>query len=54
MSSYQTAFGSLDKYEKGALTIINDDPKNYCLISSRSRASPNLTTRSPSGRISNT
>ena len=30
MSSYQTAFGSLDKYEKGALTIINDDPKNYC------------------------
>jgi len=30
MSSYQTTFGSLDKYEKGALTIINDDPKNYC------------------------
>ena len=30
MSSYQTAFGSLDKFEKGALTIINDDPKSYC------------------------
>jgi hypothetical protein len=30
MSSYQTAFGSLDKHEKGVLTIINDDPKNYC------------------------
>ena len=30
MSQYTTAFGSLDKYEKGQLSIINDNPKYYC------------------------
>jgi len=29
MSEYQTRFGSLVDYEKGGVTIINDDPKNY-------------------------
>jgi hypothetical protein len=30
MSQYTTVFGSLAKYEKGQLTIINDNPKSYC------------------------
>tara|TARA_B100001057_G_scaffold409137_1_gene423630 strand:+ start:365 stop:862 length:498 start_codon:yes stop_codon:yes gene_type:complete len=29
MAEYQTRFGSLSDYEKGGVTIINDDPKNY-------------------------
>ena len=29
MSSYTTVFGSLDKYEKGRVEVINDNPKNY-------------------------
>lgn len=27
---FQTRFGSLDSYEKGRLTVINDNPKYYC------------------------
>jgi hypothetical protein len=27
---YATVFGSLEKYEKGSLSIINDNPKYYC------------------------
>jgi hypothetical protein len=30
MSQYTTVFGSLDKFEKGTLSIINDSPKSYC------------------------
>ena len=30
MSHYTTVFGSLKKYEKGTLSIINDNPKYYC------------------------
>jgi hypothetical protein len=30
MSEYTTTFGSLQKYEKGRLTVINDNPKYYC------------------------
>jgi hypothetical protein len=29
MSSYTTVFGSLDRYEKGGVQIIDDDAKNY-------------------------
>jgi hypothetical protein len=29
MSSPQTQFGSLNHYEKGGVTVINDDPKHY-------------------------
>ena len=29
MSSPQTYFGSLQHYEKGGVTVINDDPKHY-------------------------
>jgi hypothetical protein len=29
MPSYTTVFGSLDRYDKGGVEIINDDPKNY-------------------------
>jgi hypothetical protein len=29
MATYRTVFGSLDKYEKGTIEIINDDPKHY-------------------------
>ena len=29
MSSYTTVFGSLDKYEKGRVEVINDNAKNY-------------------------
>ena len=29
MADYRTRFGSLIDYEKGGVTIINDDPKNY-------------------------
>ena len=29
MASYTTAFASLDRYDKGGVEIINDDPKNY-------------------------
>ena len=29
MSSYITVFGSLDKYEKGRVEVINDNAKNY-------------------------
>lgn len=30
MSQFTTVFGSLSSYEKGPLTIINDNPKYYC------------------------
>jgi len=30
MSQYTTVFGSLKKFEKGHLSIINDNPKYYC------------------------
>ncbi len=30
MSQYTTVFGSLNRYEKGKLSIINDNPKYYC------------------------
>ncbi len=30
MSQYTTAFGSLSSFEKGTLSIINDNPKYYC------------------------
>jgi hypothetical protein len=29
MATYRTVFGSLGKYEKGTIDIINDDPKHY-------------------------
>ncbi|MGH8981197.1 MAG: hydroxyquinol 1,2-dioxygenase [Acidimicrobiales bacterium] len=29
MASYQTRFGSLDDYDKGGVTVIDDDPRNY-------------------------
>jgi hypothetical protein len=29
MATYRTVFGSLEKYEKGTIEIINDDPKHY-------------------------
>ena len=29
MATYRTVFGSVDKYEKGTMEIINDDPKHY-------------------------
>jgi len=29
MGTYHTVFGSLEKYEKGTVEIINDDPKHY-------------------------
>lgn len=29
MTEYTTVFGSLDNYRKGAVDIIDDDPKNY-------------------------
>jgi hypothetical protein len=29
MATYRTVFGSVDKYEKGTVEIINDDPKHY-------------------------
>jgi hypothetical protein len=29
MTAYHTVFGSLDKYEKGTIEIINDNPKYY-------------------------
>ena len=29
MTSYTTVFGSLDKYEKGRVEVINDNAKNY-------------------------
>jgi len=28
-TQYQTVFGSLDKFEKGRVEVINDNPKNY-------------------------
>src|SRR3989440_12160457 len=28
-SSYVTRFGSLERYEKGGVEIINDDPRHY-------------------------
>ena len=30
MSQYTTVFGSLSRFEKGTLSIINDNPKYYC------------------------
>ena len=30
MGRYTTVTGSLDKFERGQLTIIDDDPKHYC------------------------
>lgn len=30
MSQYTTVFGSLNRYEKGKLSIIDDNPKYYC------------------------
>lgn len=29
MATYHTVFGSLGKYEKGTIEIVNDDPKHY-------------------------
>lgn len=29
MSEYKTVFGSLDRYEKGRLEIVDDDPRHY-------------------------
>ncbi len=29
MTKYKTVFASLDKFEKGGVEVINDDPKNY-------------------------
>jgi hypothetical protein len=29
MATYRTVFGSVDKYDKGTMEIINDDPKHY-------------------------
>ena len=29
MQEYRTRFGSISDYDKGGVTIINDDPKNY-------------------------
>jgi hypothetical protein len=29
MATYRTVFGSLDRFEKGTVEIINDDPKHY-------------------------
>ena len=29
VTRHQTRFGSIDKYEKGGVQVINDDPKNY-------------------------
>src|SRR5262245_37238366 len=29
MATYTTAFASLDRYDKGGVEVINDDPKNY-------------------------
>ncbi|HET6149440.1 MAG TPA: hydroxyquinol 1,2-dioxygenase [Polyangia bacterium] len=29
MATYRTVFGSVDRYEKGTMEIINDDPKHY-------------------------
>lgn len=29
MSSQKTYFGSLEKYQKGAVEVLDDDPKNY-------------------------
>src|SRR3954454_1664637 len=30
MSRYTTVLGSLDEFEKGRLSIVDDDPKHYC------------------------
>ena len=30
MGRYVTAFGSLDEYEKGKLSVIDGDPRHYC------------------------
>jgi len=43
MSEYVTRFGSLAKFEKGGVEIINDDPKHYAfsnLFEVASRAKP--------------
>src|SRR5258708_38541183 len=43
MGLHATAFGSLDKYERGQLTVIDDDPKHYCysnVFEVASRSSP--------------
>ena len=42
MTPYATRFGSLDRYEKGGVHVINDDPRNYVFsnvfdVASRSR-----------------
>lgn len=42
METFKTVFGSLEKWEKGQLEIINDDPKHYAFsnlfdVASRSR-----------------
>lgn len=29
MTTYRTVFGSLEKYDKGTIEIVNDDPKHY-------------------------
>jgi hypothetical protein len=29
MSEYTTVFGSIDRYEKGGVQVIDDDPRNY-------------------------
>ncbi len=43
MSQFTTVFGSLSSYEKGPLTIINDNPEYYChsnVFEVASRAKP--------------
>ena len=43
MGRYLTAFGSLDKYEKGKLSVIDGDPRHYChsnVFEVASRAKP--------------
>jgi len=43
MGRFTTVFGSLDKFERGQLTIIDDDPKHYCysnVFEVASRAKP--------------
>src|SRR5215831_10053459 len=43
MSEYKTVFGSLDRFEKGGVDVIDDNPKNYVfsnLFEVASRAKP--------------
>src|SRR5437763_16368332 len=43
MGRYTTVLGSLDEFEKGRLSIVDDDPKHYChsnVFAVASRSSP--------------